>query len=141
MIRLQHIVGGLSVLLVLVMVSVVTANYDVDVNFTLGGDDGTDGICTGYVLRMVSTDDDASATDSLYNYWEDCTMACDTIWNTGQLPAGTYTEVVANNVPVGHWYFAIRGFDEVGNTADCSNIIDLVIEDTTPPAACTDLSF
>lgn len=115
--------------LLMALMSIGYATSDRYVKYTHSGDDGTSGICTGYVLKQALT------ADSLTNNWDDCKIVGDTIWNTELKPAGTLDSVL---VPFsaygdGNYFFGIKAFDEVKNTSLISNIPNFEI-DNTPPA-------
>lgn len=99
------------------------------VRWTAPGDDGNVGTATTYDLRQSSTLITSANFDQATQV-------------TG-LPAprisGTAEQFTVTGLIPGQYYFAIKTADEAGNWSLISNVVGIVITDTTPPSTIIDL--
>lgn len=121
----------ISIFMVLFILSLSfgSASENKYLHWTTVGDDGNTGICTGYVIKIAYT------SDSLQTFWNNC-RTLTTVLNTNNRPAGVKDSVLVSlsTFPDGRHYFAIKAFDESGNTSMISNVVDVTI-DNIPPSA------
>lgn len=118
----------LPAIILTILISVGYASTDQWLKFTHSGDDGTSGICTGYVVKRANT------ADSLVNNWNYCQIVGDTVWNTQNKVAGTPDSVLVpfSSYQDGKYYFSMRAFDEKYNVSGAGNTPTYEIDNTSP---------
>lgn len=134
--------GKLLVILIVVVIGAVivweivkadTVQKEVDFSWTATGDDGTVGTAYVYDLRW-STD-----ADSLVNHWVECADIevpfVPSVSGTPEAFSCTLSFVEGRA-----YYFAIKVSDEAFNTSGISNLKEVIVTDSTAPAAVADFN-
>jgi chitodextrinase len=97
--------------------------------WTAPGDDGTIGTATTYDLRTSAS----LITSANFN------LATVVAGLSAPQVAGSNESFTVAGLAPGTHYFAIKAVDEAGNWSLISNVVSVVVVDTTPPAAIVDL--
>lgn len=122
----------LLVLLALFVLSPSAQTTEKTITWTAVGDDGLIGTATTYDIRI-------SPVPITPETWSAATQL-----DGEPTPhvAGTLENYVLRGLETGKTYYvALKTADEVPNWSDISNVVVVLIPDTTPPAGCTTLAL
>lgn len=132
---------GLTALIACMIISCLTVSADNTRDWTAVGDDGTEGLASGYIMAVsqdsaliVAQSNDSTGFDpavGLIVYGPD-------VLPVPSAPGTTETFSLTGLTP-GIWFASVKAFDEVPNYALLGNIHRFEVKDEIAPAAILNL--
>jgi hypothetical protein len=120
------------VLLALFVLSPAAQTAEKTITWTAVGDDGLLGTASTYDIRI-------STVPITPESW---TLAVQLDGEPTPQVAGSLETYILRNLEVGRLYYvALKTADEVPNWSEISNVLVVLIPDTTPPAGCRTLAL